>query len=315
MDKLDKPYKVLEEIPNDQYSCTECRFIPEIKNINYESGEIVINCTIHGEKKMNIKDYFDKEIKNVYYNAVCKTSKLEQKIKVTKEKIFSYCFECKDVFCRDCISKHNHKELKLNEINDKCPKHSENNNKYCIQCKNHLCEKCECEHKNSIETIKIVDEEDNKKLIEQKKKIVRNIENQKYFLKLLDTLIETNQKHPYNYFNSINTQTAIKGTLEKDELIEKVKGLEKKILNYLNIKLNVKLDGKEKIIDLNNKGIGTIELELLTGVNFENLEELYLKNNKIDDIGSFKNFYCPKLKKLDLTFNNIHDISPIKNDI
>jgi hypothetical protein len=61
----------------------------------------------------------------------------------------------------------------------------------------------------------------------------------------------------------------------------KIENLEKKILNFLNSKLNIQLTGKEIKIDLKNKNIGNIELKLLTGINFKNLEELNLSNNNI----------------------------------
>lgn len=59
----------LVKIPNDQYACSEtnCHRIPEIKDLNYDTGEITINCTDHKEKKMKIDEYFEKEINNIYY--------------------------------------------------------------------------------------------------------------------------------------------------------------------------------------------------------------------------------------------------------
>ena len=91
-------------------------------------------------------------------------------------------------------------------------------------------------------------------------------------------------------------------------MLNKIENLEKKILHFLNSKLNVSLTGKEIKIDLNNKNIGNIELQLLTGINFKNLEELNLSNNNISDIKLLKEFNLNKIKKLDLSFNKINDL-------
>ena len=58
----------------------------------------------------------------------------------------------------------------------------------------------------------------------------------------------------------------------------------------MNFKLNVNLTGKELKIDLNNKNIYNNDLNLLSGLEFKNLEELILKSN----IGS-----CVKDIKID----------------
>jgi len=91
-------------------------------------------------------------------------------------------------------------------------------------------------------------------------------------------------------------------------MLNKIENLEKKILHFLNSKLNVSLTGKEIKIDLNHKNIGNIELQLLTGINFKNLEELNLSNNNISDIKLLKEFNLNKIKKLDLSFNKINDL-------
>ncbi len=81
----------------------------------------------------------------------------------------------------------------------------------------------------------------------------------------------------------------------KIKLLNIVNLLEKKILEYFNSKLDIKLTGKEIILNLNNKNIGNLELKLLCEVEFKNVEEINLKHNNISDIPSFKNF--KKVKK------------------
>ena len=96
-------------------------------------------------------------------------------------------------------------------------------------------------------------------------------------------------------------------------VLNKLNKLEKKVMESLNVILNINLTGKEIKKDLNNKNIGNIELNLLSCVEFHNLLEINLSNNKISNIESLKDFYAPKLKNLDLSFNQISNISPLKD--
>lgn len=95
----------------------------------------------------------------------------------------------------------------------------------------------------------------------------------------------------------------------KAKLLEKIDIIQKKILQYFNMKLNIHLTGKEIILNLNNKKIGNLELDLLNGVNFKNLEKLILRNNNISNIKCLKNF--KNLKVLDLSFNKINNIKDL----
>ena len=92
--------------------------------------------------------------------------------------------------------------------------------------------------------------------------------------------------------------------------MNKIELIEKKILNYFNSKLNVNITGKEIKLNLNNKNIGNIELDLLSGVEFKNLEEIDLSHNNISNIEPIKNF--KKAKKIDLSYNKINDINSLK---
>ena len=77
-------------------------------------------------------------------------------------------------------------------------------------------------------------------------------------------------------------------------LLNKLNKLENKVLEFLNVKLNINLTNEEIKIDLNNKNIGNIELNLLSSVEFNNLEEINLSNNNISDIEFVKDFNAPK---------------------
>lgn len=91
-------------------------------------------------------------------------------------------------------------------------------------------------------------------------------------------------------------------------LLNKVNALENKILEFLKIKLKVKITKKEINLDLSNKNIGNIELNLLSSIEFDNLENLNLSHNNISDIYCLKGFNLKKLKRLDLSFNQLNNI-------
>ena len=76
----------------------------------------------------------------------------------------------------------------------------------------------------------------------------------------------------------------------EDAILKRLNILEEKILNYLNAELNIHLTGNEIKIDLNNKNIGNIELKSLSGLEFNNLEEINLRNNIISDSNILKEF-------------------------
>ena len=114
--------------------------------------------------------------------------------------------------------------------------------------------------------------------------------------------MRSNEASPKSENNEDDTQSA---------LIYKLNKLQQKILFYFNNKLNIELTGKEIQLDLNNRNIGNIELNLLSGVDFKNIEEINLSHNNISDIEPLKNF--KNLKKVDLSFNKINNINELKS--
>ena len=93
----------------------------------------------------------------------------------------------------------------MNELNNKCKNHLKDYKKYCIICKKHFCEDdIGCEHENEMEEIKMPQDNDKKKIKDYIEKLKIEKENDEYIIKLLETMIETAEKHPSNYFNNIN---------------------------------------------------------------------------------------------------------------
>jgi len=114
-----------------------------------------------------------------------------------------------------------------------------------------------------------------------------------------------NQKTSFTKKNNLDNPNKKK----KERLLNRLDQFQKKILDFLNVKLDLKLKGNEIKLELNNKNIGNIELNLLSSINFSNLEELNLSHNNITNINCLNDFNFKKLKKIDLSFNKINKIN------
>ena len=76
---------------------------------------------------------------------------------------------------------------------------------------------------------------------------------------------------------------------------------------YINIE-----DINIKELNLNKKGIGDKELELLKNLDFGALEKLDLSDNKISDIRVLENVEFNELKELNFSCNKISDIKVLE---
>ena len=230
-------------------------------------------------------------------------------------------------------------------MNCKCETHFREYIKYCLKCKRHFCDDkhCKCEHQkeeNIVIEIKKAKIEDIN-IIKEKKKEIEN--NKKYELasKLLSTIIETYEKHPSNYFTTLNIKNVASiindinnNKRNKDEIFEifqmqknkyeillkeglkKLEVLENRLKEIVNVKLGISLDGDEIKIDLNNKNVLNLDLNYLNlDLKFGELEEINLCRNNISNMEPLKSFKSPNLKKIDLSYNKISSINPLKEAI
>ena len=318
----------LENIPNDQYSCPECKSVPNIKEIDYISGNIRLECpNSHGKKYINIDEYFKNELKYIYYNSKCAFGGLNQwEVEIKSYGAFSHCFKENKTLCFDCARADSHKEflVKVNELNNKCSKHLKNYNRYCLACKNHFCDDiaCKCNHdKDKILQIPKAENKDIEKIKKRKEQLVQKKNPQEKLIKLLDTLIETYQKHPTNYYHSINIRNVANNINEEEgdvssenvKILNKINQLEEKISEFLTVKL--KVDFKNKKLNLNGKNLKDEDFKLISCLNLPNLEEIDLSHNQIKDPSPLANFNSPNLREVDLSFNLINGIQAIKDNI
>ena len=313
---LEKYYD-LNHIPNDQYACTDCILVPEIEKIDYEKGTIKFTCPKHGSKSMDLKEYFKVELKNIYYNSVCKFGGLNQWERL--KEVFKKCTKCGETLCPPCCGNHNHKQglVLVNELNCTCLVHLKKYVKYCPQCEKHFCDDkaCTCEHLNKVIKLNKANNEDLAK-IKNKRDSLRNL------TKFLDTIIETYEKHPNNYFNTINIEKVAKtisnngsdgGDKNREEkLMSKLYYLEKKILDYFFDKYKVRIEQNAREIIIQKLKFNDRDLELLCGVHFSNLEILNLSHNSISNANPIVELEAPHLRKLDLTHNKLNNIDALK---
>ena len=91
------------------------------------------------------------------------------------------------------------------------------------------------------------------------------------------------------------------------------KNYSKNILKEFNNKfdLNIK-NNLIEILDLSKKNIGKDGLKYFDNINFKELKELNLWNNKISDLNNFKNISLPNIEILNLGNNEISDINDIE---
>ena len=145
--------------------------------------------------------------------------------------------------------------------------------------------------------------------------LIQNKELEEYLIKLLDILIITYEKNPNNSYNNNNISNIMKNIEENknEKLLDRINLLEKKILNYLTIKFDLKLElkGNEIELDLRSKNMNNFELNLLNGIKFNLLENLNLSCNNIKNLELLKELYSPNLKKMNLAYNKINNINPL----
>ena len=280
--------------------------VPEIIDLNFDKDEIVINCINHGEIRLYLNNYFQKEYNHLYYNLKCESGERSQKDHL--DNIFVYCPKCDKYSCQSCNNGHKHKfsVLQVNELNTKCHTHPNNYFKYCSYCNKHYCNSDNNKCLHPLKFFKKPSKEDIEKIIEKKNKYL-------YLYKILDTILNTYEKHPSNYFNCLNViNVAQKININRNEiLMDKIDGLQDKILYILNERFETKLNLDEIIIDFSGKNIGDKDLDLITELNFKNAKELNFSKNNIKDISKFEKLKAPNLRKLGLSFNSINDITKI----
>ena len=335
----------IKTLPNDQYTCTQCKLIPEIIDIDYSTNEIEIKCNQHGQIRTTIKNYFLEESNYLYNLYICSNCKKRQ----NTNPLFDFCYICQKVLCMECSKKHEHNgySLPINEMNNNFKGFFDLNhcNIYEITYnKNKKLKKINTISEREKEMLKKYSPslKDIEFIKNQNNKILNQIQKLEYIHKFNETIIKTYEKCPYNYYHNINVLNLknfilnnfkIKHDIEfslinqetdlnikyncDEENIDRRLSLNnnfsklKLINDFDKIKENKK---KNRIIelDLENKNLGNDGLKALTKYSFIYLAELNLTNNNISNISIFENIEIPLIKNINLSYNEIEDITPLK---
>ena len=100
------------------YNCTDCSSLIEILSINEEKNEIEFKClnkdNNHGKKKMSIKDYLTKMEK--FKKGSANGDSCKEHLSYKNNKYVSYCFDCKQNLCEECLKSRSHINHAKNNI-------------------------------------------------------------------------------------------------------------------------------------------------------------------------------------------------------
>lgn len=310
----------LGNLANDQYVCTECDNVPEIKTFDFKKYEIEFKCKMHGEKKISLKKYIDEQKNFNYYNCVCEGDKARQID--FKDDIFNYCFQCHKKLCKNCLKKddntHKDFQIPINEISSKCDKHYLYYNKFCKTCYEQKCKKCEINksHNSHIQKIEKPDDYKKELLKEEKESLIKQKENIEYLIKLIDMILTSYEKHLYNYFHYTNINNLADSLKQYNNmnktLKEQIKSNSDNAIKYLNKKLNINLNLDKKEIDLSNSNLEIDDFKILSILDFSNIEKLNLSSNKLNDMSVLNYLNLSEIKVIDLSNNEIEDVEFIK---
>lgn len=313
---------IFSKIPKDQYLCPYCDNIAELRNVHIGSGFLEFRCKKDGDIPIKVDTYLEKMTRaNTYFREKC--FKCNKRQIDCKEEILQYCFDCKKSYCKKHITSHDKSHQKVIPVNKKfnyCSFHSENNEykKYCKDCKEHICgQLIGKNHKkhNTIDLYKLKINKEEKEIIAEKNKILRNI------IKFNDIILDTYEKCPDNYLHYENVKNLAESIKNEDKSSEKFQSdyekIEKKLnsqliaIEDLNKKLeefDMKINGKEEKLILKDKNLDDEFLNKLSKVFFECLKKLDLSGNIIKDIKCLKNMKLDGLEILNLSDNNVKDI-------
>lgn len=325
------------EIPTDPYLCPDCRNILEILDIDAENGYIKTKCIIDDIKEYPIEKFFEKT-KKFGFNKKYKCANCEE-IQSDKNNKYTYCSLCEKEFCSNCsnnfttnkIKKHkmNHKQscFPVDEKPSKCLKHINYEiNAFCETCNENVCDEDLKLIHNTKEhsVIKYISLQNEIKC--SLDKIKKKNEDLKNIIKFNWTIINSYENFKNNYFHiksilnlgeSISIEKKI-SKISKEELICMENNLEKKLkmqkdaIKELQNLYQIKLNGNEEKLLLKKRHLDDKGLELISKIPFKNLKEIDLSENDISDISPLKNMNLPHSEYLNLSFNKIHDIQAFK---
>ena len=324
---------ITNQIPLDQYVCTKCKKVPELRNFHSDNGLIQFKCKEHDNLTLTVPEYFQFLNKSEYnyYNATCSNCNIIQKDEIRRG-IFKYCYVCRKIFCPNCCKNeeyhpkfHHGKTCDINELNSRCDNHFEDGDytDFCLDCKENICKKYfETKHLEhniiSFSSINRDQIKESMELIRKKNQLLNDIMQ-------FNTLILTAyEKYPTNYMhitNLISLGNLIRLENERDprdlenafiELKNNIKNNENALQKF-NEKYKMTVQKQQEKLILRYKELFDIDLEKIAQLKLVNLKELDLSHNKIKTIDYLRNMYLSFVQYLSLNNNHIKDVNPLKN--
>ena len=239
----------------DYISCIydNCIRIPEIiYSYNPLKSDIIYRCDFHnngGIKQINLSEFLEKSSNINCYE--CKSN-------ITKEDIYYYCKQCKNVFDLSCskrhkdISEHSIISIPKDKFFNNCLNHNYAFTHYCLECNKSLCYSCNLIfHKNSghnlVEIKNVLNNQNNKEklnttfqkqkiLLEKIKEINKNIfESLEKDILIKKRIIE-NGENNINNLQSISNynRLEIKNNYKYEKLLDSISNKEDKIKSSEN---------------------------------------------------------------------------------
>ena len=124
------------------YRCPKCFTIPFI-NVRDNENKVTLDCLQGHHIEMLFSEYMTSEFQKNSSKIVCSQCGTDKNIK----RAMRICFECKRIYCKDCLSSHNkshqnHHISSIDKMDISCPIHKSKYSYYCAECKKNLCDEC-----------------------------------------------------------------------------------------------------------------------------------------------------------------------------
>ena len=127
---------------NNTYRCPNCFSIPKI-NVKDNENKVILDCLQGHHIEMLFSEYMTNEFQKNTSKMICSQCREDKNTK----KIMRICFECKKIFCKDCLPSHNksnpnHHLSTIDKADTNCPLHKSKYTYFCAECKKNLCDEC-----------------------------------------------------------------------------------------------------------------------------------------------------------------------------
>ena len=265
-----KPEKEKEKekiLDRKVFRCLTCNFIP-ILTLENDNKTVNIKCINGHNAKMSLNEYMQKGFLNSLDRVKCDKCNIKHEPK----KVFKYCENCDQIYCKSCLKNHNniyfnHCYISVRKMDIICCKHELNFTYFCEQCQKNLCIKCIHTHNNKehrllslkqsklsqnklnditdyiskeMETINEIINYFNEKIDIIKSKFYEAIKEQKQILKFKSNIVYTYELKDTNYqilTNVKNLELDSKKFDPPNEVLDEFESI-KYIFEFLNISNN-----------------------------------------------------------------------------